>query len=362
MPSKYLQGKIMNMNKYNLDKALHYLQREIDVEHIPGAVLYVSYEGVEVCKEALGFKAVYPEKAFMDNNTIFDLASLTKVVATLPSVMKLIEEGQIHLHDSVSHYIPRFAKEDIKIIHLLTHSSGLTADRPFHLDQLSKQSVIDAICEEEVKLKPNEKVIYSDLGMIILFHIIEKITDQSFEEYVQREIFEPLDMHETMFNPSIQTDRFAATEYCNNRKEYKRGIVHDEKADSIGGVSGHAGLFSTVTDLAKYASMIENDGMYRGKQFLSKAVVQLTRRNFTPHLQLNRGLGWDLKSLHEPSSCGDLFSSLSYGHTGFTGTSLWFDSQIRLHVILLTNRVHFGRLNHIQRIRSRLHNIIRSYF
>lgn len=353
------------MNKYNFDKVLHYIQKEIEMEHIPGAVLYASYEDSEICKEALGYKSVFPERSLMNVDTVFDLASLTKVVATLPSIMMLVDEGHIHLQDAVSYYIPAFAKnhkEDIKIIHLLTHSSGLVADRPFHLKQLSKEEVINAICEESVESRPHEKVVYSDLGMIILFHIIEKVTDQLFEEYVQHKIFEPLEMHETMFKPTFEANRFAATEYCNKRKEYKRGIVHDEKADSIGGVSGHAGVFSTAIDLAKYASMIENDGKYNGKQILSNAAVQLTKRNFTQWLQKNRGLGWELTDLHEYPSCGDLFSPSSYGHTGFTGTSLWFDPEIHLHIILLTNRVHFGRQNHIQRIRPIVHNMIRSYF
>ncbi|WP_254660865.1 serine hydrolase domain-containing protein [Bacillus sp. FJAT-27225] len=159
----------------------------------------------------------------------------------------------------------------------------------------------------------------------------------------------------------MKRSRYAATEFSDKLNGYKLGIVHDDNTESMGGISGHAGLFSTIKDLANYASMLENDGVFKGERLLSKQSLQLARKNFSAFSKEFRGLGWVLKSPNN-SSCGDLFSDSAYGHTGFTGTSIWFDPEIRLYVILLTNRVHFGRKYPILRLRPRLHTIIRSHF
>lgn len=221
------------------------------------------------------------------------------------------------------------------------------------------EEIFTRICDQELEAEIGSKVIYSDLGIITLFILIEIVLNEKFEDFVQRELFDPLEMKETVFNPAYDTARYAATEYSESLKGYKKGVVHDENATTMGGISGHAGLFSTVHDLANYASMIENNGLFRGKRILSEPALTLARQNFTSFDAEYRGLGWILKS-EEMSSCGDFFSSSSYGHTGFTGTSIWFDPELKLHVILLTNRVHFGRSDHILRIRPRLHNIIRT--
>ncbi|MCC3356337.1 serine hydrolase domain-containing protein [Bacillus sp. REN16] len=346
------------------DKILAFLQKEIDLQHIPGAVISVSHNGKVLLEEAIGNRAVYPGRAPMKSDTVFDLASLTKVVATLPVVLKLIDNGEIRLDDTAAFFLPEFAqngKEHITLRNLLTHTSGLPAHKQYYLEDLSTEQILERIVEESLEVPTGSKVIYSDLGLITLYKIIEMVTGQPFERFVEKEIFTPLEMVETGFNPTFEKERYAATEYSEKLKAYKNGIVHDDNTESMGGISGHAGLFSTIQDLQKYAEMIENNGVYKGRRILSAASLRLSRQNHTSFDSEYRGLGWILKS-PVLSSCGDLFSEGSYGHTGFTGTSIWFDPSVNLNVILLTNRVHFGRQPHILRLRPRLHNMIRAYF
>ncbi|WP_031539365.1 MULTISPECIES: serine hydrolase domain-containing protein [unclassified Bacillus (in: firmicutes)] len=343
---------------------LKFLQREVELENIPGAVVKVSYKGEMLVQEAVGSRISYPNPEPMQLDTLFDLASLTKVVATLPVIMKLIQTGEIRLDDKVSFFLPSFrvnGKSAITIRHLLTHTSGLPAHRPFYKESWNTEEIIQQICKEAPMNTIGEKVIYSDLGLILLYKLIEIITQEEFTTFVKREIFDPLHMTETGFNLPMEKERFAATVFSEKVASYKQGIVHDENAESMGGISGHAGLFSTMKDVSRFAEMIESDGVYNGKEILPKSILQLSRKNFTPFDEEYRGLGWILKG-QAGSSCGDLFSDTSYGHTGYTGTSLWFDPEIKLHVILLTNRVHGKNQEAILRLRPRLHNLIRSYF
>ena len=343
----------------------NFLQKEVDLKHIPGAVIQVAHKGEILVEEAVGHKAVYPEKEEMELDTVFDLASVTKVVATLPAVLKLIDEGEVRLDDAVQHFLPEFSKNgkgSITLRHLLTHTSGLTAHRPFHQEKLTVDEILSKIYVEEKEVPVGSKVIYSDLGLITLYKIVEVVTGQEFSSFLKEQFYDPLEMVDTGFNPTFEKERYAATEYVENLGEYKRGIVHDENAEAMGGVSGHAGLFSTVQDLGNFAEMIEQGGVYKGKRLLSEQALRLSRKNFTSWDSAEyRGLGWQLKS-PQFAPCGDYFSDLSYGHTGFTGTSIWFDPEVDLRVILLTNRVHFGREPHIIRLRPRLHNLIRKNF
>lgn len=343
-------------------EVLSFLQKEIDDGLIPGAVIQISYQNEVILREAIGNRVVYPNKAPMSLDTVFDLASLTKVVATLPAFLKLLDDGRIRLDDKVSDFLQEFAcenKDEIRIRHLLTHTSGLPSHREFFKESLNTEQVLNRIYQEKPVAPLGTKVIYSDLGIILLYKIIETITGEKFEVFVQKNIFNPLDMNETCFRPKYPNDRYAVTEFSETLGGYKTGIVHDENTESMGGISGHAGLFSTVSDLSKYTSMIENDGVYNGKRIISKSAIQISRKNYTSFDQEYRGLGWILKS-QTLASCGDLFSDSSYGHTGFTGTSIWFDPEVKLHVILLTNRVHFGRNDAILRLRPRLHNLVRA--
>nr|WP_240510106.1 serine hydrolase domain-containing protein [Virgibacillus profundi] len=334
------------------------------MNHIPGAVISASYKGEVILQEAVGNRIVYPAKLPMKLNNVFDLASLTKVVVTLPAILQLIDNGEIRLDDPVAYFLPEFAqngKENIRLRHLLTHTSGLPSHKQYYLEDLTTEEVIQRIYSEELSASTGSNVIYSDLGLMMLYKVIEIITEEKFDHFVHNEILAPLEMFDTGFNPTFEKNRYAATEYSNKLKVYKQGIVHDENTETMGGISGHAGLFSTIHDLQNFTTMIENNGVFKGKRILSQAVLELSRKNYSPFDSEFRGLGWILKS-PVLSSCGDLFSEVSYGHTGFTGTSIWFDPTIDLHVILLTNRVHFGREPHILRLRPRLHNMIRAYF
>ncbi|MBS4200831.1 beta-lactamase family protein [Bacillus sp. FJAT-49732] len=345
------------------EKVIHFLQKEIDVENIPGAAIYISHKGTPVLEEAVGYRTLYPSREPMQLDTVFDLASLTKILTTMTASLQLLDKGEIRLDDSISYFFPSFSengKEEIRIRHLLTHTSGLTALRPFYKDGLNTEQIIEKICAEELENPVGQKVVYSDLGFILLASLIEKVVEEPFAEYVSREILSPLEMYETGFNLPLGRERFAATEFSETLNDYKYGVVHDETAEAMGGVSGHAGLFSTLNDLSNFALMIENSGSFKGRKIISTVALELSKRNFTPFDEEGRGLGWQINSPR--LSCGDLFSNSSYGHTGFTGTSMWFDPQIQLHVILLTNRVHAKNQQGILRLRPRLHNLIRSQF
>lgn len=337
-----------------------WIQHEVNQQTIPGAVVGIYKKNQLLYREAFGYAAVYPTKEKMTVDTVFDVASLTKVVCTTPLILQLIGNGKIHLHDRVSFFLPAFNrddKKDITIYQLLTHTSGMRAHYPFY--EMADKDVLNTIAELPLHNATGKQVEYSDLGFITLYYLIEAITETPFAEHAQTHLFERLEMNQTGFFPQAET--CAATEYDPISKRWLKGIVHDENARHLGGISGHAGLFSTVKDLGNFMSMITNDGVYKGKQILATPVVELARSCFTENMGERRGLGWLLKS-SGPSTCGDLFSQSSYGHTGFTGTSIWVDPLKDLHVIALTNRVHFGRENQILRFRSRLHNRISTQF
>ena len=346
-------------------KITAFLQNEINQKHIPGAVIQVSHRGEVLFEEALGWRIDYEEEQEpMRMDTVFDLASLTKVVATLPSILKLVDEGEVALGDPVAHFIPEFSTNDkleITLLNLLTHTSGLISHRKFYQEDLNQEEIFKKIYEETLEYEPGSKVVYSDLGFILLSKIVEVVTQKKFDDFVTKEIFEPLGMNETTFLPHFSNERYAATEFDKEINHYKLGVVHDENANTLGGVSGHAGLFSTLADLNKYISMFQNEGVFNGKRILSANAIRLSQKNFTSSLNEMRGLGWQLKT-GNITSCGDYFSDQAFGHTGFTGTSIWFDPAVDLSVILLTNRVHYGRESHILRLRPRLHNLIRQSF
>src|SRR5690625_985658 len=347
------------------EKITAFLQHEIDQKHIPGAVIQVNYKGETVFEEALGQRIDYEnEQEPMQMDTVFDLASLTKVVATLPAILKLIDTGEVYLGDKVTQFIPEFekhGKEQVTIQQLLTHTSGLTSHRRFYQENLNQEAIFQAIYDESLEYEPGSKVVYSDLGFILLRKIVEVVSGTAFEEFVHQEIFEPLEMTETTFLPDFPKERYAATEYDGTLKAYKIGTVHDENTEALGGISGHAGLFSTIVDLNHYVTMIENEGVYKNKRILSENALRLAKQSFTSSLNEERGLGWQIKTGSQ-TPCGDYFSDQTYGHTGFTGTSIYFDPTVDLNVILLTNRVHYGRHPEILRLRPRLHNLIRQSF
>ncbi len=317
----------------------------INAQAFPGAVVSVG-KGAEIVKMTGYGGYTYRSKRRMLPQSVFDLASLTKVVATTTASMLLYERGQLDLDAPVSQYLDAFdtpESQSITIRHLLTHTSGLPAFQPFHLDGIiARAPIIDAIFSSELLTEPGEEYRYSDFGMITLALLIEKITGEPFDQWCTQNIFEPLGMTSTTFRGTGETDPdIVPTEvddYFRNR--LIQGEVHDETAWSLGGVAGHAGLFSTAMDLSQFARMMVQRGTLDGKVFLEESTIN----QFTAVVDTSmstRALGWDTRNLnHEPSSAGLYFGPRSYGHTGFTGTSIWIDPDSQAWTILLTNRVY----------------------
>jgi len=301
----------------------------------------------------------------MPVNAIFDLASVTKVVATTTACMLLYERGVLTLDTPVQEYLPAFTganKEKVTVRHLLTHCSGLIAYRRYFLDHHSADAILRTILKEELVYPTGTKTIYSDLGVILLGRIIEKVSGRSLNEFCRDEIFEPLGMSSTFYNPPPAlalrippTERDPLTP--GRRGNVVHGVVHDENAFVLGGVAGHAGLFSTARDLAVFLQMLLNGGSYGNIRLLSPDTIALftKRQDLVP--ASSRALGWDTASGR--NSAGTLMSPRAFGHTGFTGTSVWADPETGLIVILLTNRVHPTRKNRrILGFRPQLHDAV----
>jgi uncharacterized protein YbbC (DUF1343 family) len=284
-------------------------------------------------------------------HTLYDLASLTKVVATTTMAMILVDEGRLDLDRPVRDFLPGFqgsGKDAVTVRHLLNHSSGLEATALLYREVRGKAAVVERVQAMDLVYAPGSKSIYSDLGIILLGEILERVAGQPLDAFARERIFSPLGMRETMFNPPAELrPRIAPTELDPWRGRVVRSEVHDENAFAMGGVAPHAGLFGTAGDLARFAQMLLNGGVFEGRRIVSRETLELfTRKAGVPGS--DRALGWDTKSA-EGSSAGTLMSSRSFGHTGFTGTSLWIDPERQLYVILLTNRVHPSRENQLIR-------------
>lgn len=355
----------MNRNKQfqRVDTLIH---NEMEENTFPGAVLLIHHKGETVKHSAYGKSMETPKKKPMHKDTIFDLASLTKVISTTTLAMQLIEEGQWRLHDSIGTYLEEMEDSDITLHHLLTHTSGLPAWVDLFSHSESKQDALERVFTKDWPvstsiLPPGERIVYSDLGYIILGQAIERVTQTPLDDLVQEKIFTPLTMKDTCYNPpEALKDRIAATERDKTRGGILVGEVHDENAWILDGVSGHAGLFSTAKDLGKFAQMLLQYGQFNDTRVMAKPTVKKMTQLHTKGMNARRGLGWKLQGKHTPSA-GDLLSTEAYGHTGFTGTSLWIDPKIDLAVVLLTNRVHPTRergANTIQDFRARFHNCI----
>ncbi len=337
------------------------IEESIKERAFPGATIAVGRrDGLFLIKE-FGKLSYDENSAPVKIDTIYDLASLTKVVVTTTACMKLWEEGKLKLDFKVSSFIPEFGvkgKDKITIWHLLTHSSGLPAYKRYFLEVKGKENILKRICEEELEYEPGTKSVYSDLGFILLGAIIEKLTGEKLENYINRILFQPLGMKDTMFNPPKNLiSRIAPTEHDPWRKRVVHGEVHDENSFAMGGISGHAGLFSTVHDLAKFCQLLLNGGIYDGKRILKRSTIEyFTKKVSIP--DSTRALGWDTPSM-EGSSAGKFVSPKAFGHTGFTGTSIWIDPEKDIFVVLLTNRVHPTRENQkIREVRPRVHDAI----
>jgi uncharacterized protein YbbC (DUF1343 family)/CubicO group peptidase (beta-lactamase class C family) len=325
--------------------------RELAAGHVPGAVIFVGHRGKIVYHRALGQRTVEPYLQAMTEDTIFDLASLTKVVATTTAIMQLHDAGRVRLNDPVAKYWPEFAangKSHITLRHLLTHTSGLRADvrsRPRWHDY---QGAMAAIVADHPLNPPGTHYRYSDANFIVLGEIVHRVSGLPLDVYCAREIFRPLGLKDTTFRPKgSQKGRIAPT-------DLRWGKVHDPTAYRMGGVAGNAGVFSTADDLAIFVQMLIDGGVSRGRQILSaKAVAAMTKPCRLPGNATRRGLGWDICSPYS-RVFNAAFPMGSFGHTGYTGTSLWIDPKSKTFLIILTNRLHPHGRGQVKALRARI--------
>ena len=309
-------------------------------KRLPGGVFWVERNGVHFT-EAYGKASVEPVHSPAQPNTIYDVASLTKVVATTTAVLLLHERGNLSIDDPVTKHLPEFTgggRDAVTLRHLLTHTSGLRPD--ISLAGWNGHAECIAKCvAEKLRSKPGEKFRYSDINFQLLDEIIRRVTNRRLDLFCEKEIFGPLKMIDTGYNPPLEKHSRVAPTTVTNGKALQ-GIVHDPRARKTEGVAGHAGLFTTAPDLARYAKMLLQGGKLDGTRLFKPETVKLMTTVQTPSvLSLRRGLGWDIDSGYS-SPRGSVFPLGSYGHTGFTGTSIWIDPFSKTFVIFLCNRIH----------------------
>ncbi len=349
----------VGMSQERLNRASVVIKEAIARKDFPGAVLLVSRKGKVVLREAYGECQWVPERKQMSADMIFDLASLTKPIATATSIMLLAEQGKLSLYEKVKDYIPEFTpyvpekteananvepREDARLWHLLTHTSGLPGYTP--ADEVEKiygrpcpvDTLVIHIGQLKKEAAPGEKFSYSCLGYITLGYIVKKVTGKTIAEFAEENIFRPLKMRHTFYNPGPKFLNLCVPTQVYDEKPLI-GVVHDPLARLQGGISGNAGLFSTADDLAIFAQMLLGKGESQGVRILSPLTVERMTTIYPKAAFAGRGLGWDLSSAYA-SSAGDIFGPHSFGHTGFTGTSIWIDPETETVVIFLTNRVH----------------------
>ena len=334
--------------KSNVDPILNLLNQSVEEKAWPGCVLLGAKDGKIFIHEASGYHT-YAKERSMRVSDIFDIASITKVVATTSGIMKLYDNKRLNLTSPVIDYIPEFKgkkkkyknlKSKITIQDLLTHTSGLPPFKAFHLINETMETKFDSIYNTSLVATPGDTIIYSDIGFMILDKIIETISGNSLNEYVDSLIFSPLGMNTTTYNPTYKKyHRIVPTEIDDSGLLLK-GVVHDENARSLNGVAGHAGLFSTAKDLSLFSQMMLNGGIHGWTRIFKTGTVDLFTQK-PNQSKISRAMGWDTPSGY--SSGGVYLSDSSFGHTGFTGTSLWIDPENSMIVILLSNAVHPNR-------------------
>jgi uncharacterized protein YbbC (DUF1343 family)/CubicO group peptidase (beta-lactamase class C family) len=347
------------------------VRADIDAKKLPGAVILVGSGERILYQKAIGRRAIVPQSEPMTLDTIFDLASLTKVVATTTSLAILIEEGKVRLIDRVATFIPgfeRYGKADITVRHLLTHMSGLRPDVDLADPWTGYDTAITLAIEEVPVAPPNTRFVYSDINFFLLGEIIRRVSEKPLDQFVQERIFRPLGMKDTMFNPPASLRaRIAPTERCTQYgwpcdgpgATMLRGVVHDPTARRMEGVAGHAGLFGTAADLAVFARTLLAGGVHRGSRILSPLAVAKITTPATGEERNMRALGWDMDSSFS-SNRGELLPIGSFGHTGFTGTSLWIDPATGLYVVFLSNRVHPDGKGDVTPLRARVATVAAS--
>jgi uncharacterized protein YbbC (DUF1343 family)/CubicO group peptidase (beta-lactamase class C family) len=353
------------------------VQQSIAQKELPGAVVLVGHHGQIVWRKAYGARAVEPQREPMTANTIFDLASLTKVVATATSIMILIERGEVRLSDPAINFIPEMkgeGRDQITIEQLLTHTAGFAPDFDLRDRWTGYDEALKRLYREPLRNSPGTRFVYSDINYIALGEVVHRVSGQTLDEFARKNIFVPLGMRDTGFKPDASlTSRIAPTEKRRGQMSYLgdtsadagtageqwlRGQVHDPTSFRMGGVAGHAGLFSTADDLAIFCRMILNGGIHNGTRLLSPmAIAAMTRPRAVSEDGSARGLGWDIATTFSTNK-GDLFPLGSFGHTGFTGTSLWIDPASDTFVVFLSNRVHPDGKGDVASLRGRVASIV----
>jgi CubicO group peptidase (beta-lactamase class C family) len=337
----------------------------------PGAVLLVSRRGKTVYRKAFGESQLVPESRPMKAEMIFDLASITKPVATATAIMLLVEWGEVRLWDRVDLYVPEFSPwygekglsgEPARLYHLLTHTSGLPPYTDAKAageklgDPCSTADLVRLIAELPKESPAGTAFVYSCLNYITLAHIVQKVTGRTLADFTAETVFKPLGMTKTFYRPPEACwDECVPTEVIEGRS--LRGVVHDPLARLQGGISGNAGLFSTADDLAVFAQMLLNGGEANGVRILSPLTVRRMTEIYPKVGGSGRGLGWDIETDYSTVR-GDLFGPTSYGHSGYTGTSIWIDPETGTAVVFLTNRVHPDDKGEIIALRSKVANVI----
>ncbi len=361
-PAGVGRAESADLSAQRLSRVDAVIERAIREGAAPGAVLLVGRNQAIAYEKVYGDRAREPEVEPMTVDTVFDMASLTKVMATAVSIMILVERGEVSLSDRAVNYLPEFEaheKGEITLLQLLTHYSGLRPDVDLDNDWSGYDTAIRLACEEKLAAPPGERFIYSDINYFVLSEIVRRVTGRPIDQFSREEIFEPLGMNDTRFNPPPEwRPRIAPSEPRNGKM--LRGEVHDPTSSRMGGVAGHAGLFSTARDTAIFAQLMLNGGIIGKVRLLSPLSVRLmTANQAPPGMQEWRGLGFDIRSRFS-SNRGDLFPVGSFGHTGFTGTSLWIDPVTETYVVLMTSRLHPDGKGNVVTLRKRVASVVAS--
>lgn len=337
------------------------LDEAVRKDQLPGAVLIVGHRGKVLHYKAYGSRALTPVKEPMTLDTVFDAASLTKVVATTSAMMKLVESGQVRLADPVTSYLPEFqgGKSAITVRQLMIHFSGMRPDVDLTPEWSGYDTGIQLALRDKPVAEPNARFIYSDINFVLLGEIVRRVSGVTLAEFTRREIFAPLAMTDTAFQPPASwIPRIAPTELYQGMAAPLRGVVHDPTSRNMGGIAGHAGLFTTALDLSKFCLMMLGMGESGTTRIFSPFTVQrFTTPQTPPSMTAVRGLGWDIDSAYAGQR-GDLFPPSGYGHTGFTGTSIWIDPGTSTYIVLLSNSVHPYRRPAAISLRGRVASVV----
>ncbi len=319
----------------------------------PGATVLVGNESKILYKHAYGNFTYDDSSPKVEDNTIYDLASVTKAFATTFCAMKLVDEGKLDIYKPVAYYLPEFVangKDDVKVVDLLIHESGLQSYYSPKKDEC-REHIVDTIKALNLSYETGFKTVYSCLNLVTTMMVIESIIDEPMYKFYEKNFTTPLEMNKTIFTPNNEVQ-----ELCAPTTPNLQGIVHDPLARGLEGLSGNAGLFSTTEDLSKLCQLLLNDGVYNDKRYLSKEVVTLFTKRNSP--QSSRALGFDTRSENGRASSGKYFSKGTYGHLGFTGTSIWIDPVKNIYTIFLTNRVYPDESSSIRSTRPKVYDAV----